>query len=70
MESFHSILKAECYHLHELKAFPQAYEVVKVSNNHSNKERCVNLWYTIVPYLNSLVFVCSVSVAGVFRLRV
>lgn len=50
IESFHSILEAECYQRHEFETYPQAYEIVTQFIQHYNRIRIHGSIYDLSPY--------------------
>ena len=50
IESFHSILEAECYQRHEFETFPQTYEIVTQFIQDYNQQRIHGSIYDLSPY--------------------
>jgi len=50
IESFHSILEAECYQRHEFESYPQAYEIVSQFIQDYNRVRIHGSIYDLSPY--------------------
>jgi putative transposase len=50
IESFHSILEAECYGRHEFESYPQTYEIVTQFIQHYNQQRIHGSIYDLSPY--------------------
>ncbi|WP_330164576.1 IS3 family transposase [Paenibacillus validus] len=50
IESFHSILEAECYRRHEFETYPQAYEIVSQFIQDYNRIRIHGSIYDLSPY--------------------
>jgi putative transposase len=50
IESFHSILEAECYQRHEFESYPQTYEIVTQFIQDYNQQRIHGSIYDLSPY--------------------
>lgn len=50
IESFHSILEAECYQRHEFESYPQTYEIVTQFIEDYNQYRIHGSIYDLSPY--------------------
>lgn len=50
IESFHSILEAECYQRHEFETYPQTYEIVTQFIQDYNQKRIHGSIYDLSPY--------------------
>lgn len=50
IESYHSIIEAECYQRHEFESYPQAYEVVSQFIQDYNRIRIHGSIYDLSPY--------------------
>ncbi|WP_227014073.1 IS3 family transposase [Paenibacillus psychroresistens] len=50
IESFHSILEAECYQRHEFETYPQVYEIVSQFIKDYNQQRIHGSIYDLSPY--------------------
>jgi putative transposase len=50
IESFHSILEAECYQRHEFETYPQVYEIVTQFIRDYNQQRIHGSIYDLSPY--------------------
>lgn len=50
IESYHSIIEAECYQRHEFESYPQAYEVVGQFIQDYNRIRIHGSIYDLSPY--------------------
>jgi putative transposase len=50
IESFHSILEAECYGRHEFETYPQTYEIVTQFIQDYNQQRIHGSIYDLSPY--------------------
>jgi putative transposase len=50
IESFHSILEAECYQRHEFETYPQTYEIVTQFIQDYNQQRLHGSIYDLSPY--------------------
>ncbi|ULO10230.1 IS3 family transposase [Paenibacillus sp. 19GGS1-52] len=50
IESFHSILEAECYQRHEFESYPETYEIVTQFIQDYNQQRIHGSIYDLSPY--------------------
>jgi putative transposase len=50
IESFHSILEAECYQRHEFETYQQVYEIVSQFIQDYNQQRIHGIIYDLSPY--------------------
>ena len=50
IESFHSILEAECYQRNEFETYPQTYEIVTQFIQDYNQQRIHGSIYDLSPY--------------------
>lgn len=50
IESYHSIIEAECYQRHEFESYPQAYEIVSQFIQDYNRIRIHGSIYDLSPY--------------------